>query len=194
MTKDMTLVDKLCELLDNSLSAVAGVQTPTILLKFLDSRPDSEALLVLEDNGHGMSREVLEKALITACTFSTEHRLQRTELPVRLDQYLDCHFNRFGRGLNVVFGIGNTLVIDSRHPGTGQGHRLQASYPEWVEAFERGQHDNTFKCMSCELAPATERLEQGCTSITVSDLLPDVLATLRQPGNLQLIAAERAMM
>ncbi|GFH12100.1 uncharacterized protein HaLaN_07728 [Haematococcus lacustris] len=151
MTKDMTLVDKLCELLDNSLSAVAGVQTPTILLKFLDSYPDNEALLVLEDNGHGMSREVLEKALITACTFSTEHRLQRSELPVRLDQYLDCHFNRFGRGLNVVFGLGNTLVIDSRHPGTAQGHRLQASYPEWVEAFKCGQHDNTFKCMSCEV-------------------------------------------
>ncbi|KAJ9531805.1 hypothetical protein QJQ45_021955 [Haematococcus lacustris] len=57
---------------------------------------------------------------------------------------------------------GNTLVIDSRHPGTAQ------------------------------LALATERLDQGCTSITVSDLLPGVLASLRQPGNLQFIAAKHS--
>ena len=87
---------------------------------------------MFQDNGRGMTEEVLRSYLKTGSTHSKIPKLDRDpSLPISLNAYINPALNRYGLGSNSVVGLGTRYEITSREYGSNETRIVTASYDEW---------------------------------------------------------------
>ncbi|KAG1678021.1 hypothetical protein FOA52_000817 [Chlamydomonas sp. UWO 241] len=166
------------ELVDNGINALLGKTNrsrlqrkgvPRLWVEFIDNAQHRDkAMLVIQDNGVGMSVEILSKYLVEASTFSRIPEIKRySDTPILLSSFINPDLNRYGQGCNVLTGFGNEYKITTREIGDSMTHILEADMDEWKDDYANG--GTGWKSTLCHVTnPPGTPLSPLPTNVTVT--------------------------
>ncbi|KAG1673456.1 hypothetical protein FOA52_002222 [Chlamydomonas sp. UWO 241] len=123
------------ELLDNAITAGGS----RLSVRFIDNTEHNEAKLVVTDNGIGMSVEILSKYMREASTSSRLPVIKRyRDVPLPVCSFINPALNRYGKGSNVLAGLGEKYRVTTREAGENIVHISEADMDEWKRSYDEG--------------------------------------------------------